>query len=80
MMAPAPAEPIEATAVEPLIYADYYQSSSSPPVMATATFVDYIAGAEKMTAVIAPLAADNVVDVHPSAPFEDYRPPAYAPR
>ena len=83
MMASAPAEPIEATAVEPLIYADYYQSSSSPPVMATASFVDYITGAEKMlTADSAPSsAADNVLlAVHPSAPVEDDRPPAYAPR
>ena len=78
-MASAPADPIEATAVEPLIYADYYQSSSSPPVMATASFVDFITGAEKTTADNdAPsAAADNVP---PSAPVEDERPPAYAPR
>jgi hypothetical protein len=69
-----PAEPIEATAVEPLVYADYYESSSSPPVMATATFVDCVAGAEKI-----PSSADNADVVHPSAPVEDDMPPSHAP-
>jgi hypothetical protein len=74
-MAPsAPAEPIEATAVEPLLYADYYRSSSSPPAMATAILVDNIAGVEKMTADNASSSADNV-NVHPSAPMEDGRLP-----